>query len=79
MLKGYSYDERVKWITDKKEEANVLFKQQKHEQAVDTYMQALCGFNFKQKKYGKLSQKQNRQIDFELKMPILNNMSLSFF
>jgi len=42
-------------------------------------MQALCGFNFKQKGYGKLSQKQNRQIDFELKMPILNNMSLSFY
>ena len=54
-LKDYTYDDRVKWITDKKEEANAIFKQQKHEEAIDTYIQALCGFNFKQKKYGKLS------------------------
>ena len=45
-LKNCSYDERVQWITQKKEEANVLFKQQKHDEAVDAYMQALCGFNF---------------------------------
>ena len=42
-------------------------------------MQALCGFNFQQKKYGKLTAKQNRQIENDLKMPILNNMSLSFY
>ena len=40
-----------------KEQANAIFKLQKHEEALDTYIKALCGFNFKQKKYGKLSQK----------------------
>lgn len=78
-LKDYTYEQRVKWITDMKEQANVLFKQQKHEDAVDTYMQALCGFNFNQKGYPKMTKEKKKEIDFDLKMPILNNMSLSFY
>lgn len=54
-LKEYTYDQRVKWITDMKDRANSAFKEQDHEKALDLWMQALCGFNFKQKKYGKLS------------------------
>lgn len=41
-------------------------------------MQALCGFNFQQKKYGILTSEQKQEIDTGLKLPILNNMSLSF-
>ena len=45
-LKDYSYDERVQWIKDKKDQGDKHFRDKNHTKAVDTYMEALCGFNF---------------------------------
>ena len=67
------------WIKQKKEQANQFHKERKHDEAVDSYMQALCGFNFKQSKYGKLTAAQKTTIEMDLKLPILNNMAFSFY
>ena len=41
---------------------------------MDSYMLGLCGLDFKKHK---LSKEQKNDIDFKLKIPILNNMALS--
>ena len=43
------------------------------------YKQALCGFSWNHEGYPKNDKEMKKRIDFDLKMPILNNMSLSFY
>lgn len=45
-LKGKSWDERFSWVNKVKDQGNQLFKDHKFEEAVDTYLKALCGLDF---------------------------------
>lgn len=78
MLQGYGYKERFEWILKKKDEGNEAFKTCQHFKAVDIYIQALCAMDFSRKEYQPLTKDQQHDIDFKLKIPILNNMALSF-
>ena len=48
LLKEYSFKERYEWIKQKKDEGNEKFLKSLHEDAVDEWIKALCGFNFNQ-------------------------------
>jgi hypothetical protein len=45
-LRGKNWETRYSWITDVKMQGNNLFKEEKYEVAIDTYMKALCGMDF---------------------------------
>ena len=61
---------------DKKNEGNQYFVNKRHSDAIDTFMQGLCGMTFDRKK---LSKDKISDIDHQLKVPMLNNLSLCFF
>ncbi len=42
-----TFNERIKWIEDKRKEGNNLFKQEKFPEAIDEYMKCLCALDFK--------------------------------
>ena len=46
MLQDYSYEDRFAWILRKKEEGSQLCKDQKYKEAIDIWMQAMCGYEF---------------------------------
>jgi len=73
-LKAHSYEQRCNWISDMKDKGNLLYKEASYDEAIDTYMKALCGFEFKK---STLKKSELTYIDSKLKLPILNNMSLS--
>ena len=71
-LKDATYEKRWKWIEDKKQDGNDYYKEQKYEDAIDTYLACLCGFEF-----GKsISNDQKSDVALKLKAPILNNLAL---
>lgn len=45
-LRGKTWDDRFAWITDIKDRGNKLFKEEKYDSAIDTYMRSLCGMDF---------------------------------
>ena len=45
-LRNATYDERCKWIEDKKNEGNIEYKAGKYEEAIDFYVGSLCGLQF---------------------------------
>ena len=57
-----------------KEQGNSFFKEQAYDEAIDTYIKALCGFEFNR---SALNKQELSYIDQKLKLPILNNMALS--
>ena len=76
-LSGKNWDERYQWISQAKEKGNKLFKEEKHDSAIDEYMRALCGMDFS--KYEDFADKQKERdtrVKKELKVPILNNIAL---
>ena len=42
-LRDSTYEQRCKWIEDKKNEGNVEYKAGKYENAIDQYLASLCG------------------------------------
>ena len=71
-LRNSTFEQRWKWIEDKKLEGNSSYKEQKFEEAIDTYLACLCGFEF-----GKgITNEQKHDVEFKLKIPILNNLAL---
>ena len=46
-LKGADFQKRWDWIEKRKAEGNELFAQKNYEDATDTYLGCLCGFDFK--------------------------------
>jgi hypothetical protein len=74
LLKDHSYEQRCTWIEEQKDIGNKAFRDTNYEEAVDVYMQALCGFEFNK---SQLVKKDLDYIDHKLKLPILNNMALS--
>lgn len=46
LLKDHSYEQRCNWISDMKESGNTQFKESNYDLAIETYMRALCGFEF---------------------------------
>lgn len=72
-LAGKSFEEKCEWIKIKKEIGNNFVKENKIEEALDTYLLSLCGFSFKDDDVTKEAIKEK---DVELKVPILNNMAL---
>ena len=62
---------RFAWIEQVKEEGNKFVKTKEYGQALDKYLNALYGLDFKDQ-----SIEMEKRINFELKVPILNNMSL---
>ena len=73
MLQDYSYEDRFAWILRKKEEGSQLCKDQKYKEAIDIWMQAMCGYEF-----GKYKKDKKTETESQLKIPIVNNMALSF-
>lgn len=57
-----------------KNKGNQSFKESNYDDAIDVYIRALCGFEFNKTK---LKSEELSYIDNKLKLPILNNMSLS--
>ena len=45
-LEKASYEERVAWIKQVKEEGDLSFKAYMFHEAIDRYMLSLCGFDF---------------------------------
>jgi hypothetical protein len=45
-LRGKTWDARFTWVTEVKDQGNKMFKEEKYELAIDTYMRALCGMDF---------------------------------
>jgi len=79
LIKDYTLEDRIQWITDKKDEGSLLFKNQEWQDAIDVWMKALCGFEFsKYKKQHGMHAKKRQEIDTTLKIPIVNNMALAF-
>ena len=71
-LKNATFEERWKWIEDKKADGNDYYKKQRYDEAIDTYLACLCGFEF-----GKtISNEKKADVELKLKVPILNNMAL---
>lgn len=70
-LKGKGWQERYDWICTIKDEGNQLYKKGSLDQAIDTYLKALCGLDF-----GEQSKKQEECVNVELKAPILNNVAM---
>lgn len=71
-LRDASFEKRWKWIEDKKADGNISYKEQKFDEAIDTYLACLCGFEF-----GKsISNQQKEDVELKLKVPILNNLAL---
>lgn len=42
-----TFAQRVKWIEERRQVGNNLFKESKYEEALNTYMTALCALDFK--------------------------------
>ena len=40
MIKDYTLEDRIQWITDKKDEGSLLFKNQEWQDAIDVWMKA---------------------------------------
>lgn len=59
-------------MNSKKEEGNLLYREQKYGPAVELYMAALCGFEFG----SKLTGEEKESVERDLKAPILNNIAL---
>lgn len=57
-----------------KDQGNQLYKDANYDEAIDTYIKALCGLQFRKKE---LKKTELTYIDTKLKLPILNNMGLS--
>ena len=72
-LKDSSFDERFDWVMAKKEEGSLKCREKNYKEAIDTWMQALCGYDF-----GKYKDKRKAETESKLKIPIVNNMALSF-
>ena len=71
-LKNATFEERWKWIEDKKADGNDIYKKQRYDEAIDTYLACLCGFEF-----GKtISNEKKADVELKLKVPILSNMAL---
>ena len=62
---------RFKWIEETKAEGNEFYRNKEYGQALDKYLNALYGLDFKDQ-----SIEIEKKINFELKVPILNNMSI---
>lgn len=78
-MRGKTWEQRFSWISGVKDTGNQLFKKEKYDEAIDTYMRALCGMDFSQ--YDHLPNKQEDKerelrITRDLKAPILNNIAL---
>ena len=46
-LKDYTFDQRYQWVKKHKDEGNQLYKEKLYGQALDKYLNALYGLNFK--------------------------------
>ena len=57
-----------------KSKGNQVFLESNYDDAIEIYIKALCGFEFNK---SKLKKDELTYIDNKLKLPILNNMSLS--
>lgn len=78
-LRGKTWDQRFQWVSEVKEQGNKFFKLDLHDNAIDTYMKALCGMDFSS--YDLLpSVKDQKERDLrvsrDLKAPVLNNIAL---
>ena len=73
-LKDHSFEQRCNWISDHKNKGNQAFRESNYDEAIEIYIRALCGFEFNK---SKLKKDELTYIDAKLKLPILNNMSLS--
>ena len=71
-LQKSSFEERYDWIVQKKKEGSTQFEQKKYLEAIDTWMQALCAYDFSKYK------KSKKETEMSLKIPIVNNMALAF-
>ena len=74
-LLNSSFEERYDWISEKKKEGSVQFQEKKDLEAIDTWMQALCAYDFS--KY-KSREGRKKETEKSLKIPIVNNMALAF-
>ena len=71
-LQNSSFEERYEWISQKKQEGSAQFSDKKYLEAIDTWMQALCAYDFSKYK------KPAKETEKSLKIPIVNNMALAF-
>ncbi|CDW76411.1 tpr domain containing protein [Stylonychia lemnae] len=70
-LSGKNWEEKYEWVNNQREEGNKIFKKGIYDQAIDTYLKALCGMDF-----GKQDEDQEERVNKDLKAPILNNIAL---
>ena len=71
-LKGSTLEERVEWIAKIKENGDGLYSIEKFGSAIEAYMQALCGYDFKPYT---IDSAQKTELDLKVKVPLLSNMS----
>lgn len=70
-LKDATFEERYAWVEKHKDEGNTFYSEGKYGQALDKYLHALYGINFKDQTI-----EMEQKVNFGLKVPLLNNMSV---
>ncbi len=68
-LKDYSFEERFHWMLQKKLQGNRQFQKGNYPEALDIYMDTMFGLA----EYPE--PERNKKINFELKVPLLNNIA----
>lgn len=77
-LRGRTWDDRTSWINKMKDVGNLQFKSEKYDEAIETYMKALCGMDFSQYQPledAKADKERELNVKRNLKAPILNNIA----
>ena len=73
-IQGQSFTKRLEWIEEQKKKGNELFAAADFENAISQYIKALCGMDFKS--FEDVKPVQEKMVGIQLKIPILNNLSL---
>ena len=77
-LRGTNWDARTEWVNKVKDQGNVKFKEERYEEAIDSYMRALCGMDFSSYEHlqdAKADKERELNVKRNLKAPVLNNIA----
>jgi tetratricopeptide (TPR) repeat protein len=70
-----TFQQRIQWIENKRQQGNNLFRENKLEDALNTYLMTLCALDFKTCS-GTVTEEQDKMAQAANKVPILNNMAI---
>ena len=77
-LRETDWEAHTEWENRFKEQGNVKFKEERYEEAIDSYMRALCGMDFSSYEHlqdAKADKERELNVKRNLKAPVLNNIA----